>query len=113
MATTKKFKDFKTNHLRCRALNHSWEPIETILIRVEGRPVYQTILECTVCSTKDDPTYKTDSIFVSGGKRVKAPPYHYTDKYLVEDVKSWGGAALLKRNSRVELYSRYVRKEKK
>jgi hypothetical protein len=103
-----KFKDFTTEHLRCRATSHSWEPVETYLIRVEGRPAYETTLKCTVCSRPKDPTFKTDTIFVSDGTRPKHPPYHYTNGYLVEDIKSWGGTALLKRNSRVELYGRYL-----
>lgn len=100
----KSFKAMPTAHLLCRSLGHAWN-IELVTVRqVDGLRVYDVALACLRCTT-------TRADLVPMGTNANDPftfsrGYGYADGYMVEDLKGWGGASLLKRNARNVLLGR-------
>jgi hypothetical protein len=100
----KAFKEMPTEHLKCRSLGHAWEIQLVTVERPDGLQCYRVALECMRCRTER-------SDLVPAGVDEDAPfmftrGYRYADGYMVEDLKGWGGASLLKRNARNVLFQR-------
>ena len=108
MAKAKAFKEMSTAHLKCRSLGHAWDVHLVTVERPEGVRCYRVALECMRCKTER-------SDLVPAGTNGDMPfmftrGYRYADGYMVEDLKGWGGASLLKRNARGELFNRLKEK---
>jgi len=109
MTRPQSFRSMSTAHLTCRSLGHAWEIQLVTVERPEGWRCYRVALECLRCHT-------LRSDLVPAGTDGDAPftfarGYHYADGYIVDDIKSWGGASLLKRNARDILFRRLREKK--
>lgn len=97
----KAFKDLKTDHLKCRALAHHWDPIQTTLITHDRRRAWEVSLVCLVCKSP-----ATDIVYMTDGMRAKPRAYHHAEGYLIDNVPDWGGRKEFNANVRRELYTR-------
>lgn len=100
---SKAFTEMSTSTLLCRSLGHSWA-IDMVTQKRRDGGVWEITMHCTRCKTGRDDVVPT-------GTDAKSPfsldrRYHYSNGYIVEDIKSWGGASLLKRNARDVLFRR-------
>lgn len=104
MAAPKAFKDMPTKHLMCRSLGHAWDIEMVTVARIDGERMWNTALRCLRCRTTRDDLSPIGAD--SNDPFTFARHYGHAKGYLVEDLKGWGGASLLKRNARDVLYRR-------
>lgn len=106
MKKARAFKEMSDDTLKCRSLGHAWDIEMVTRHREDGESVWHV---AHVCIRRGCGTTRLDVVPV--GTSLDLPytlsrRYGYPDDYLIDDVKSWGGALLVKRNSRDVLLRR-------
>ena len=104
------FKRLETKHLECRNLNHAWSHQRTELFTYmsssarTAAELVELTFHCPSCKgeRRDVRVRRTGAL--------ESRAYSYPDKYLVKDLKSWGGRAKFNASVTVELIDRYLKK---
>lgn len=100
-------RELETAHLKCRSLQHAWDPKGLQVIYWDRKQARSLRLECLRCAGE-----RIDIMLWSTGELVSRV-YHHPKNYLIEDVPSWGGRREFNNNVRRELYGRLSKKGKK
>lgn len=107
MTAPQGFSDIKTTHLKCRALTHPFDPVQTVVETIDRRRAYVVQLLCLRCKTP-----AVDVVFVASGEKLPRR-YGYVDGYLIKDRAKWGDAKTFNANVRLELYGRLAKNGRK
>lgn len=101
MGRVNSFKSMETQHVICRALQHSWTITACEVETYRGHRVYVLILVCSNCDG-----IRRDRINLKGELETRS--YVYPAGYLVAERPRWGDGSTFKTNVRKELMKRLM-----